>query len=162
MHRKLKVLNCSLVALTLAVGTSGSLYAQNDEFVVTSIAQFDAPWALEFLPDGRLLISEGPGAIRILNADQSIGEVSGVPTVSALNQVGLGDVVLHPDFEDNNLVYLSYVEDGEGELSGAVVARGQLMLDGDGGALSELEVIWRQVPQNDRSGPLQSKNCFRA
>lgn len=160
MHRKLKVLNCSLVALTLAVGTSGSSYAQNDEFIVTSIAQFDVPWALEFLPDGRLLISEGPGAIRILNADESIGEVSGVPTVSARNQVGLGDVVLHPDFEDNNLVYLSYVEDGEGELSGAVVARGQLMLDGDGGALRELEVIWRQVPQTTGQGHYSRRIVF--
>jgi glucose/arabinose dehydrogenase len=55
--------------------------------------------------------------------------------------------VLHPDFGDNNLIYMSYVERGDGETSGAAVARARLRLAGDGGELADLEVLWRQVPK---------------
>jgi glucose/arabinose dehydrogenase len=134
-------------ALAACTGTDGSLNAQHAEFTVTTVGQFDEPWALEFLPDGRLLVSEMVGALKLLHADGSVGEISGVPEVSHGGQGGFGDVVLHPDFSTNNLVYVSYVEPGNGATSGAVVARGHLTLAGDGGALEDLEVIWRQVPK---------------
>ena len=141
----------TLVFLTFAIaactGTDGLLNAQYAEFNVTTVGQFDEPWALEFLPDGRLLISEAGGTLKLLNADGSVGDIAGIPEVSHGGQGGFGDVVLHPEFSGNNLIYVSYVEHGSGDTRGAVVARGQLTLAGGGGELEDLEVIWRQVPK---------------
>jgi glucose/arabinose dehydrogenase len=123
------------------------LEAQYDEFTVTTVGQFDEPWALEFLPDGRLLISEVGGALKLLNDDGTVGDISGVPEVSHGGQGGFGDVVLDPDFGNNGTIYVSYVEKGPGDTHGSAVARGRLRLDGTGGALTDLDVIWRQVPK---------------
>lgn len=140
----------SLVPLALALvacdGWNGSL-AQSSGFTVSEIAQFDRPWAMAFLPDGRLLVSEKRGALKLFDTGGGITEISGVPEVSYGGQGGFGDVVLHPDFTDNALVYLSYAETGEGNTSGAAVARARLALDGDRNELADLEVIWRQVPK---------------
>jgi len=124
------------------------------------MGQFDEPWSLEFLPDGRLLISEVGGALRILNADDEIGEITGVPEVSHGGHGGFGDVVLHPDFQRNELVYLSFAERGRGETSGAAVARAQLNLTGDGGTLTDLQVIWRQLPKVTGQGHFGHRIAF--
>ena len=147
MSGRVKTVVCLTFALAACTGTNGSVYAQHAEFTVTTVGQFDEPWALEFLPDDRLLISEVGGALKLLNSDGSVGEITGLPEVVHGGQGGFGDVVLHPDFSDNNLVYVSYVERGNGETSGAVVARAQLRLAGNGGELNDLEIIWRQVPK---------------
>ena len=147
MSGKYRALVCLAFALAACTGTDRSLYAQHSEFAITTIGQFDEPWALEFLPDGRLLISEAGGALKLLGSDGSIGDITGLPEVRHGGQGGFGDVVLHPDFITNNLVYVSYVERGDGQTSGAAVARAQLRLAGDGGELTDLEVIWRQVPK---------------
>ncbi len=147
MSGKYRALVCLAFALAACTGTDRSLYAQHSEFAITTIGQFDEPWALEFLPDGRLLISEAGGALKLLGSDGSIGEITGLPEVRHGGQGGFGDIVLHPDFNENNLIYVSYVERGDGQTSGAAVARAQLRLAGDGGELTDLEVIWRQVPK---------------
>jgi glucose/arabinose dehydrogenase len=147
MSREFKALACSIFGLVGCLATSGSLYAQAEEFTVTTIGQFEEPWALEFLPDGRLLISEMVGAIKLLDADGGIGEVTGLPEVDHGGQGGFGDIVLHPDFVENNLLYFSYIEAGGDDTRGAVVARGRLTLAGAGGQLQDIEVLWRQVPK---------------
>ncbi|MGQ4660357.1 PQQ-dependent sugar dehydrogenase [Lysobacter sp. F6437] len=125
-----------------------ALAADGRPFVATEVARFDEPWAMSFLPDGRLLVTERAGTLKLLGTDGKAGEVSGVPAVDYGGQGGLGDVVPHPDFADNGLVYLSYAEAGEGDIRGAAVARARLAFDKQGGgALSDLEVIWRQVPK---------------
>ncbi len=117
-------------------------------FIATEVASFDEPWAMSFLPDGRLLVTERGGTLKLLGTDGKAGEVTGVPAVDYGGQGGLGDVVPHPDFADNGLVYLSYAEAGEGDTRGGAVARARLTFDKQGGgALSDLEVIWRQVPK---------------
>src|SRR5690606_9433455 len=118
-------------------------------FQVESVASFDEPWAISFLPDGRLLVSEKPGTLRLVDVDSGrSGEITGVPGVAYGGQGGFGDVVPHPQFADNSLVYLSYAEAGEGDTAGAAVARATLVLDeAGGGSLQDLEVIWRQVPK---------------
>lgn len=123
-------------------------------FTVTAVAQFDYPWALAFLPDGRMLVTEMGGSLRLYDpGTNTIGRIGGVPPVHHENQGGLGDVALHPDYADNHLVYISYVEAGEDGLLGGAVARARLVLDGDGGgALEDLEVIWRQVPKTTGAG----------
>lgn len=131
-------------------------------FTTEAVFTFDEPWAMAFLPDGRLLVTEQAGKLRVLDiGKRSAGEVSGVPAVVHAGQGGLGDVVLHPRFADNGLVYLSYAEAGEGDARGAAVARGKLALDADGGgALSGVEVIWRQVPKVTGGGHYGHRIAF--
>ncbi len=93
-------------------------------FTATPVHQFNEPWAMTFLPDGRLLVTEKPGALKLFDpAANRVGEISGVPAVDYGGQGGLGDIVLHPAFASNNTVYLSYAEAGEGQTRGAAVAR---------------------------------------
>ena len=74
------------------------------------------PWGLAFLPDGRMLVTERPGRLRLVDADGRLHPqpVSGVPAVAAVGQGGLLDVALHPDFARNGWIYLSYAAQGEG------------------------------------------------
>ena len=76
---------------------------------------FEVPWAMAFLPDGRLLVTEQNGALKLYTPGGASVAIRGVPAVSYGGQGGLSDVVLHPDFASNGLVYLSYAEAGEGE-----------------------------------------------
>lgn len=125
------------------------------------VARFDAPWAMSFLPDGRLLVTEKAGALRLYDPVRDItGTIGGVPEVVHAGQGGLGDVVLHPDFASNRFVYISYAEPGTGG-TGAAVARARLALDGDGGGvLEDLDVIWRQVPKMSGSGHFGHRIVF--
>jgi glucose/arabinose dehydrogenase len=138
-----------LLTIAAAVLAMCSAQAQNaPPFIVSQITRFDEPWALAFLPDGRFLVSEKKGALRIVGQDgQLFGTVQGVPDVAYGGQGGLGDVVLHPEFDSNRLVYLSYAESGPGGVRGAAVARGVLELTPRGGILSDVSVIWRQYPK---------------
>jgi len=138
--------------------------APGTPFLVTAIAQLEEPWAMTFLPDGRLLVTQKRGALKLLDVaggNSSIGSISGVPAVAYGGQGGLGDVVLHPQFASNGLVYLSYAEAGKGNTRGAAVARGKLTLDErGGGALSQIKVIWRQVPKIDDKGHYGHRIAF--
>ena len=83
------------------------------------VASFDNPWAMTFLPDGRLLVTEKSGQLKVVDvASRKVGDVSGVPDVDHGGQGGLGDVVLHPQFASNGLVYFSYAEAGDGGSDG--------------------------------------------
>jgi len=133
-------------------------------FEVTPIARFNEPWALAFLPDGRVLVTEKSGTLRLFDpARRSIGMISGVPEVAYGGQGGLGDIALHPRFAGNHLVYFSYAEPGADGTAGAAVARAQLHLDDDGGGrLDALEVIWRQVPKVTGRGHYAHRIVFNA
>jgi glucose/arabinose dehydrogenase len=101
------------------------------------------PWGLAFLPDGRMLVTERPGRLRIVAAGGRLSEpLAGVPAVYALGQGGLLDVALSPAFAQDRLVYLSFSEPGEGG-AGTAVARGRL---GEAG-LDDMRVVWRQQPK---------------
>lgn len=136
--------------------------ADGKPFVTTEVATFDEPWAMTFLPDGRLLVTEKEGKLKLLDvASKRVGEISGVPAVDYGGQGGLGDVVLHPKFASNGLVYLSYAEKGDGDTRGGAVARGKLTLDKKGGgALSGVKVIWRQVPKVSGRGHYGHRIAF--
>src|SRR5512147_2381313 len=77
---------------------------QDAPFVVTPIVKLDEPWTMTFLPDGRLLVTEKKGRLRVVTTDGRVGNVTGVPEVDYGGQGGLGDVVLHPKFASNGLV----------------------------------------------------------
>jgi len=105
------------------------------------------PWALQFLPDGRMLVTERPGRLRIVAKDGAVGApIGGVPAVDARGQGGLLDVALATDFAESGRLFLSFAEPrGDGK-NGTSVARARLALAGDGGTLEDLSVIFRQEP----------------
>ncbi len=130
-------------------------------FTVTEIAKFNEPWAMTFLPDGRLLVTEKKGALKLYTIGGATEDITGVPEVAYQGQGGLGDVVLHPKFSENHWVYLSYAEAGDGDTRGAAVARAKLELnDGSGGTLTDLKVIWRQVPKVTGAGHYGHRIAF--
>lgn len=137
-----------LTAMILLLVLTRAEAQASPPFDVSEVARFDEPWAMAFLPDGRMLVTEKKGSLQIVGQDgQSFGSVRGVPDVDYLGHGGLGDVVLHPEFEKNRLVYLSYVEGAPGRTRGAAVVRGVLTLGERGGNLSDVEVVWRQYPK---------------
>lgn len=123
-------------------------------FEVDVIAVFDEPWAMSFLPDGRLLVTEKRGRLQLVDVESgATHEVTGTPEVAYGGQGGFGDVLPHPEFAANGIVYLSYAEAGRGDTRGAALARAKLILDdAGGGRLEGLEVIWRQVPKVSGEG----------
>ncbi|MBX3694960.1 MAG: PQQ-dependent sugar dehydrogenase [Steroidobacteraceae bacterium] len=144
-----------------AEATASAAPAADVPFEVTTVTQFDAPWAMTFLPDRRLLVTEMAGVLKLYDPERNVtGTVSSVPAVFHAGQGGLSDVVLHPDFATNRIVYISYAEPGEGG-AGAAVARARLALDANGGgALEGLTVIWRQVPKKSGDGHFGQRIAF--
>lgn len=147
---------------------------------IESLGEFDRPWAMSFVPNGQLLISEKPGRLWLVYAGDAAGasstgidvletateqtlkkvRVAGLPGISARGQGGLGDIVIHPQFSENQLVYISYVE-RDGSTAGAAVARARLDLAGGASpALENWEVIWRQVPKVRGEGHFGHRLAF--
>jgi glucose/arabinose dehydrogenase len=125
--------------------------------VETVARGLEHPWGLAFLPDGRMLVTERPGRLRIVSREGGLSEpLSGVPRVFAQGQGGLLDVAESPQFAQDRLVFLSFSEPGEGG-AGTAVARARL---GDGG-LESTRVIWRQRPKVDGQNHWGSRLVFR-
>ncbi|WP_447579028.1 PQQ-dependent sugar dehydrogenase [Achromobacter kerstersii] len=113
--------------------------------VTAVVGGLDHPWAMAFLPDGGVLITERPGKLRLLRTPGGLSKpLSGVPKVAASGQGGLLDVALSPDFATDRYVYLSYAE-SDGDKSGTVVGRGRLSDDATG--LQDFKVLFRQEPK---------------
>jgi glucose/arabinose dehydrogenase len=128
-----------------------------DVRVETVARGLEHPWGLAFLPDGRMLVTERPGRLRIVERDGRVSEpLSGVPEVQARGQGGLLDVALDPHFAKNRLVYLSYAEPGPGGTAGTAVARGR---HGEG-RLEDVRVIYRQQPKVRGSSHFGSRLVF--
>ena len=125
--------------------------------VETVATGLERPWGLAFLPDGRMLVTERPGRLRLVGPDGALSApLGGVPDVAARGQGGLLDVAIDPAFAENRLVYLSYAEPGEGNTAGTAVARGRL---GDG-RLENVQVIYRQQPKVQSGGHYGSRLVF--
>lgn len=134
----------TLLGLSFAAGVP----AQPElPFEIQPIGEFDEPWAMAFLPDGRMLVTEMKGNLFIVTPGAEPARVSGVPDSAYGGQGGLGDVAVHPDFGNNGLVYLSYAEAGVGDTRGAAVARGVLEESEERTVLTDVRVIWRQYPK---------------
>jgi glucose/arabinose dehydrogenase len=120
--------------------------AQATQFKVETVASgLDRPWALEFLPDGRMLVTEKPGRLRLIDAKGQLSKpVSGLPEVHAKGQGGLLDVALDPGYASNGLIYWSYSEPRKGG-NGTAVARGRLVTKGEP-RVENVQVIFRQQP----------------
>jgi aldose sugar dehydrogenase len=127
-----------------------------------SFGTFNEPWAMTFLPDGDLLITEKTGILYIFHLDdRSRVPVKGVPEVAYGGQGGLGDIILHPQYRENHWIYLSYAEQNwSGRKKGAAVARAQLLPASERPKLENFEVIWRQKPKVSGNGHYSHRLAF--
>jgi len=114
---------------------------------VETVAEgLEYPWGMAFLPDGRILVTERVGRLRIVSGSQISPPVAGLPPVHVQETSGLEDVILDPEFATNNLIYWSFVEERAGGAGvNTSVARGRLV-DGPAPRLEDVAIIYRQVP----------------
>ncbi len=155
------------MALACLVGTSplaaaerlGTYESDEQRFHLVKVTDgLEHPWGLAFLPDGRMLVTERPGRLRIVADGWLVPEpVASVPAVWAEGQGGLLDVALHPDFAENGLVYLSYASpSADGDDAATAVARGRLA----GDRLEDVEEIYVALPRDDGGRHFGSRLVF--
>lgn len=130
-------------------------------FTVATVAKgLDHPWGLAFLPDGRMLVTERAGRLRVLSPDGTLSPpVAGLPAVDARNQGGLLDVALDPQFDQNHRIYWSYAEPRDGGRNNTAAARG-VFVDGAAPKVEQVEVIYHQVPSLDSTMHFGSRLVF--
>lgn len=156
----------AVVALTLkyfaqSADTSVLFRSEHHDIRVVTVAdRLDSPWSMAFLPDNTLLITERSGQLRIVRDGKLVAEpVAGVPEVWARGQGGLLEVVPHPDFADNQFLYLSYSKpNADGSEATTAVARGLF----DGHQLSDVEDIFVAEAWSPRGQHFGSKLAFDA
>jgi aldose sugar dehydrogenase len=137
------------------------LRTEKVEVVVETVARgLQNPWGLAFLPDGRMLVTERPGRLRVVATNGQLSELLGgtQPRVAARGQGGLLDVALDPNFAQNRLVYLSYAEDRGERRAGTSVMRARL--NAAGTALEGGQVIFRQEPSHTGGNHFGSRLVF--
>ncbi|MEM1137893.1 MAG: PQQ-dependent sugar dehydrogenase, partial [Bacteroidota bacterium] len=127
------------------------------DFVVdTVVNELESPWGMAFLPDGSMLITEKPGRLRIVKEGKlEASPITGLPEIVAKGQGGLLDIQLHPNYENNGWLYISYSATGSGG-SNTAVMRTKLQ----GNALVEQEVIFQAVPFSGKSHHFGSRIEF--
>lgn len=134
-------------------------------FDIRKITEFDEPWAMTFLPDGRMLVTTKPGKLFLVTQAGEKTEITGVPEVDYGGQGGLGDVILAPDFATSNRIYLSWVEAGDDNTRGAVVAHANLSIappgvEAEAPAISNIKIIWTQKPKVTGKGHYSHRMVF--
>lgn len=128
---------------------------------VQAVTEFNEPWAMTFLPSGDMLVTEKSGTLLLVGGNGiSKTPVSGVPEVAYGGQGGLGDVILHPQYQSNRLIYISYAESGNQGKKGAAVARARFNQDSVPPTLTDFSVIWRQQPKVSGSGHYSHRLAF--
>ncbi len=126
LTRQLLYLFIALAASPTAAATFEIVSNDGVTLQASTVAEFDEPWAMTFLPDGTMLVTTKPGKLFHVTQDGDRTEIDGMWEVANGGQGGLGDVVLHPLFAQNGLVYISSAETlDNGSTRGAIVARGQ-------------------------------------
>ncbi|EPD41504.1 hypothetical protein HMPREF9701_02059 [Delftia acidovorans CCUG 274B] len=141
-------LSAALAISTL--GLSGALWAASPNLSTEIVAEgLEHPWAMAFLPDGRYLVTERPGRMRIVQGDGRLGApLAGLPAVEAAGQGGLLDVVLDSDFARNRQLYFCYSEPGSDADSGKnSTALASARLSDDASRLEQVKVLFSQRPR---------------
>lgn len=159
---KLFLNSCLMYALVIfssiaSADNTGRISAENLVFNVETVREgLVHPWGMSFLPDGRILVTERPGRLRLIDmANHSITDIRGVPEIAVIGQGGLLDVALHPEFNATKLVYLSYAAESDGQY-GTEVLRGKLA----GHSLENIEVIFRALPKQGGGRHFGSRLLF--
>jgi len=154
----------SLILAAAASVLLGLAHAQppgppGEDFKVVTVAEgFRNPWSMAFLPNGDMLVTERGGTLRIVRNGRLLPDpVPGVPAVRAVGQGGLQEVALHPDFESNHIIYLSYAKPNEdGSLGTTALSRARFEND----RLHDVEEIFEAVAWSDRPGHFGARIAF--
>ena len=166
--RSLLIAPLMLMACSGTSAQNGPSTSSTKPFSETVVADFDSPWAMTFLPDGRMLVTEKDGRLLLVSADGKLREeVLGLPKVDSAGQGGLMDVVLAPDFATSARVYFSFSESGAGG-KGVVLARGTLGPDKDcvtapcptQPSLFPIEILHRATPYVPGNGHYSGRIAF--
>ena len=141
--------------------TRAPLPAQPTAVAVTTVAEgIQGGWGFEIMPDGRMLVTEKSGRLRIVANGRPGSPVAGVSAVDSRGQGGLLDVALSPGFPQDRLVYLSFSEPRQGGGNGTSVARGRLVEEGGQARLDNVEIVFRQMPAWDNNMHFGSRLVF--
>lgn len=159
-------LTSAVLTLSSCDGGSGAAAAQQNRLQQAiqsqALSTFNEPWAMAQLPDGRLLVTEKSGQLQLFDPKtQQKSQVTGTPNVAYGGQGGLGDIILHPNFKNNQTVYFSYIEAGKGGF-GAVAASAKLDLTRTPPVLSQVKTIWQQLPKVEGQGHYSHRLAFDA
>ena len=147
-------------APALAQVNAGALQPQpNLPFAMQQVATFNLPWRIAFLPDGRMLITEKPGAVWLVTQKGEKTPVANAPAVLHQGQGGMLGVFVSPKYASDHSVYLTYAEPGEGGVSGLALARAKLAIGQGTASLDGLQVLWRQMPKG-RGGQFGAAVAF--
>lgn len=128
--------------------TNGVYSSKRQSYRIETVVDTDQglkiPWAIEFLPDGKMLVTNRPGGITVIQNGRKVGQVNGVPEVIELGQGGLMDITLHPEYAKNGWVYLAYTEPAkEKDRAGLTkIVRGKLAWNGSDASWTNQETIW--------------------
>ncbi|TGN61814.1 PQQ-dependent sugar dehydrogenase [Paracoccus liaowanqingii] len=141
-----------------AVAQVQTVETEAGAIAVTNVAGgLDHPWAMAFLPDGRMLVTQRSGSLVIVTQDGEISSpLEGTPDVFNEGQGGLMDVAFAPDFADSSRVYLSFAESGEGNTAGTALGHGRLVDD----RIEDFEVIFRQEPKVEGGAHFGNRIAF--
>ncbi len=144
-------------AVAMAARSAATELSETPDYRLTVLAEgLEHPWSMAFLPDGDLLVTEREGRLRIIRDGVLDPEpIAGVPPVFARGQGGLFDVLLHPRFNDNSIIYLSYAH-GDRRANATRLARARL----DGRVLNDLEVIFEVRPTKDTPAHFGGRMMF--
>jgi glucose/arabinose dehydrogenase len=124
------------------------------------VRDLEHPWAVEVFEDGRMLVTERPGRMRIVTPEGELSKpVAGLPEVDARDQGGLLDIAIDPEFSSNQTIYWSYAEPRE-DGNGTALARGRLITDDGDPRVEDVEVIFRQKPSLDSTMHFGSRIAF--
>jgi aldose sugar dehydrogenase len=127
-------------------------------FTITKVADFNLPWRIAFLPDGRMLVTEKIGPVWLVTQDGKKMPVTNVPAVQYGGQGGMLGIFTSPQHATDKFVYLTYSEPGDGG-SSLALARAKLSIGQDSASLDGLEVIWRDMPKG-RGGQFGAQIAF--
>ncbi len=162
-RRTAAVLLCAALATpALATQTRAPAPAATVPVVAETVAKgLQNPWGMAFLPDGRMLVTERPGRLRIVGRDGSLSPpLGGTPDVVARGQGGMLDVTLDPKHTDNKLIYLSFSDPRDGGKNGTSVFRGRLVENGGNARIADGRIIFRQQPAWSSTAHFGSRLVF--
>ncbi|WP_412561274.1 PQQ-dependent sugar dehydrogenase [Winogradskyella sp. MIT101101] len=154
LYSKFAVILLMTLSFTACAQDKNPVNNQNTHEVV--VPELNIPWGFTFLPDGAILITEKSGEL-IHFKDGEKTTISGLPEIYVRGQGGLMDVILHPDFENNKYIYISYASSkGEGDGGNTAIARAKL----NGNTLTDLEVLYKATPNTRRGQHFGSRLVF--
>ena len=154
----------NIFSLLLVAGLVPMSFAQTKYFgsrhqnfiVETVVDNLRNPWGMAFLPDGNILITERPGKLRMVRNGRLVDEdITGLPEIREIGQGGLMGIALHPDFNNNKLVYLAYAGEADGN-SGTEVLRGRL----EEMSLVDVETVFKALPKRRGGAHFGSRLVF--